>query len=215
MPTPSQFFTGSSTIATLIGGVSIIKDVQSGQSGTLAVAGTATINGIVNASGGLAVTGSLTGVSLTAVSSLTASTGISVTAGGITVTAGGITISSGGETITLGGLAVTGGTITDTFGGGEGTVQTFSGGVGTVTVGTRVIKVSGTGGTLLSSVTIPVASIPSGAELIVINENATVGSTIVINTGVILKAGTTAVTVSGLAAARFIFDHTQSLWVNV
>jgi hypothetical protein len=142
----------------------------------------------------LSVSGSLTGVSLTAVSALTASTGISVTAGGVTVT-GGVTtdLLQGGTTSTIA-------TVADS---------------GTISIARRVAKVSGAAGATIAGAAIATANAVGGQELIVVNENATVGSTIVISTNVIVKAGTTSVTISGLGAARFIWDDTQTKWVNV
>lgn len=142
-------------------------------------------------------------------------TGLSIAAGGQTITAGGLSITAGGATIAAGGASVTGGVTTDLLQGGSPTAIATVADSGTIAITKRVAKVSGAAGATIAGAAIATSGAVGGQELIVINENATVGSTIVISTNVIVKAGTTSVTVSGLGAARFIYDDTQTKWVNV
>jgi hypothetical protein len=139
---------------------------------------------------------------------IVASSGVSLTSGGATVTAGGISVTAGGAT-------VTGGVTTDLLQGGSTTAIQTVADSGTISIARRVAKVSGAAGATVAGAAIATAGAVGGQELIVTNENATVGSTLVISTNVILKAGTTTVTVSGLAAARFIWDEVQTKWINV
>src|SRR5260370_17940337 len=165
----------------VVGPVSIIKDPSSG------IAGSLTVAGIVNANGGLAITGSLTGASLTAVSALTVNSGVTVTGGAvIDVVKGGTAAASAVQTITTTG--------------------------GTITVGTKVVKVAQTTGGVITSATLNAGT--AGQECIVINENVAGASTLIINTGIIFASGTTSVTISGLAGKRFIFHENQTLSVN-
>ena len=212
---PIDIYTNTNLV-NVTGGVSITKDVKDGVAGTLYVAGQASMVG------GLAVSGSLTGVSITAASVLTAATGLTVTAGGEVITAGGLSITAGGETITAGGLSITaggatitGGLTTDLLQGGSTSTIATVADSGTIAISRRVAKVSGAAGATIAGAAIATSGAVGGQELIVLNENTTVGSTIVISTNVILKAGTTSVTVSGLAGARFIYDEVQTKWVNV
>jgi hypothetical protein len=153
---------------------------------------------------------------------IVASSGVSLTSGGATVTAGGISVTAGGETITAGGLSITaggatvnGGLTADILQGGSSTAIATVADSGTISIAKRVVKVSGAAGATVAAAAIATAGASPGQELIVCNENTTVGSTLVISTNVILKAGTTSVTVSGLAAARFIWDEVQTKWINV
>lgn len=138
---------------------------------------------------GLSVGGALTGTSLTAVSQLTASTGISITAGGLTVT--------GGATI-------------DKIVGGTAAVQTLASS-GAITVGAKVAKVTATAGAAITALSLTAGV--AGQEIHVINENAVGASTLIISSGIIVTSGTTTVTISGLAQKGFLYDDTQSLWV--
>jgi hypothetical protein len=139
---------------------------------------------------------------------IVASSGVSLTSGGATVTAGGLSITAGGAT-------VTGGVTTDLLQGGSTTAIQTVADSGTISIARRVAKVSGAAGATVAGAAIATAGAVGGQELVVTNENATVGSTLVISTNVIVKAGTTSVTVSGLAAARFIWDEVQTKWINV
>lgn len=154
----------------------------------------------------LQVNGTFTGVSLTAASLLTAATGLSVTAGGLTVTAG-------GESITAGGLTVTGGIVADKIAGGTAAVQTIATSGGTISIGAKVAKVAQTTGGTVTGCSLVTAAAVGGQELHIINENVAGASTLIINSGLIVASGTTAVTISGLAGKKFIYDDTQSLWV--
>jgi hypothetical protein len=104
---------------------------------------------------------------------------------------------------------------TDLLSGGSPSAIATVADSGTISIARRIAKVSGAAGATVAAAAIATAGVTPGQELIVLNENTTVGSTLVISTNVILKAGTTSVTVSGLAAARFIWDDTQTKWVNV
>ncbi len=144
-----------------------------------------------------------------------AQSGLSVTSGGVSVTAGGETITAGGLSITAGGATVTGGVTTDLLQGGSTTAIATVADSGTISIARRVAKVSGAAGATVAGAAIATAGAVGGQELVVFNENTVVGSTLVISTNVILKAGTTSVTVSGLSGARFIWDEVQTKWVNV
>lgn len=122
---------------------------------------------------------------------------------------------AGSSMSTASGLTVTGGVTTDLLQGGTTSAIATVADSGTISIARRVAKVSGAAGATVAAAAIATAGAVGGQELIVVNENATVGSTLVISTNVIVKAGTTSVTISGLAAARFIWDDTQSKWVNV
>lgn len=137
-----------------------------------------------------------------------------VTAAGSTTNTGRI-VASTGISVTAGGATITGGVTTDLLQGGSPTAIATVADSGTIVISRRVAKVSGAAGATVAAAAIATSGAVGGQELIVLNENTTVGSTLVISTNVILKAGTTSVTVSGLAGARFIFDDTQSKWVNV
>lgn len=85
---------------------------------------------------------------------------------------------------------------------------------GTIAVtGARVIKATVASGAQATNLTL--ASGLPGQDLTVINENTTGTSTLIITGSVITVAGTTTVTISGLAAKKFIFDDTQNLWVGI
>jgi hypothetical protein len=105
--------------------------------------------------------------------------------------------------------------VTDSLQGGSPSAIATVADSGTISIAKRIAKVSGAAGATVAGAAIATAGAVGGQELVVLNENTTVGSTLVISTNVILKAGTTSVTVSGLAAARFIWDDTQTKWVNV
>ena len=180
----------------------------------------AVASGLSIAAGGETITAG--GLSITAGGATVTAGGLLITAGGETIASGGLSIAAGGETITAGGLSitaggatVTGGVTTDLLlGGSTSAIQTVADS-GTIVITRRVAKVSGAAGATIAGAAIATAAASGGQELIVINENATVGSTLVISTGVIVKAGTTTVTVSGQSAARFIYDEVQTKWVNV
>jgi len=165
------------------------------------------LTGITYAPSGLSVTGSFTGSSLTAVSQLTASAGVSITASGETITAGGLSITAGGAT-------VTGGLLADKIAGGTAAVQTVAAS-SAITVGAKVAKITVSAGATVTALSITTSGATGGQELYVINENAAGASTAIISSGVIVASGTTSVTISGLACAKFIFDDTQTLWVKV
>lgn len=85
---------------------------------------------------------------------------------------------------------------------------------GTIAVtGARVIKATVASGAQATNLTL--ASGLPGQDLTVINENTTGTSTLIITGSVITVAGTTTVTISGLAAKKFIYDDTQNLWVGI
>jgi hypothetical protein len=131
---------------------------------------------------------------------------------GISVTAGGQTITAGGQSITAGGSTVTGGVQADVIRGGAvaqtiatgGTVQTSNG---------RVIKATVAASAQATNLTLASGSI--GQEIVVINENTTGTSTIIFTGNVIAALGTTTVTISGGAGAKFVWDDQQNLWVKV
>jgi len=109
-----------------------------------------------------------------------------------------------------------------TDGNGNITINSIAGGVASVnpsngatiaTAGLRQIKVSGTSNAQVSNLTL--ATGLSGQDLTVINENATGTSTIILTGNVIAALGTTTVTISGGAGAKFSFDSTQGLWIKL
>jgi hypothetical protein len=179
------------------GNMSISKAVKTGEVGSLTVAGS------IVAAGGLSVTGSFVGASLTAVSQLTAATGISITAGGETITAGGLSI-------TAGGLSVTGGEIVDVIKGGNSAVVTIASS-GAIPITSRIVPLTVTAGAAVTALSLTAGS--AGQEITIINENAVGGSTMIISSGVIVTSGTTTSTISGLAAKHYVWDAVQSLWV--
>jgi hypothetical protein len=146
---------------------------------------------------------------------IVASSGVSLTSGGATVTAGGLSITAGGATVTAGGATVTGGVTTDLLQGGSTTAIQTVADSGTISIARRVAKVSGAAGATVAGAAIATAGAVGGQELIIQNENLTVGSTLVISTNVIVKAGTTTTTISGLAGARFIWDEVQTKWLQI
>jgi hypothetical protein len=122
---------------------------------------------------------------------------------------------AGSSMSTASGLTVTGGVTTDLLQGGTTSAIATVADSGTISIARRVAKVSGAAGATVAGAALATAGAVGGQELIVVNENTTVGSTLIVSTNVIVKAGTTSVTISGLAAARFIWDDTQLKWVNV
>lgn len=85
---------------------------------------------------------------------------------------------------------------------------------GTIQVtGARVIKATVASSAQATNLTL--ASGLPGQELVVINENTTGTSTIIITGSVIAALGTTTITISGGAGKKFIFDNTQQLWVGI
>lgn len=110
------------------------------------------------------------------------------------------------------GIQVTGGVTSDTIQGGVVSPTISTGGIIQVT-GARVVKATVAASAQASNLTI--ASGLSGQELAIINENTTGTSTIIITGSVIVALGTTTVTISGGAGAKFIFDSTQQLWVKL
>ena len=185
-------------VAKFVGNVSISKSENTGELGSLTVAG------IINASGGLSVTGSLTGVSLTAVSQLTAATGISITAGGETITAGGLSITANGATIT-------GGAIIDVVKGGNAAVATIASS-GAIAITSRIQPLTVSAGAAVTALSLTAGA--AGQEITSINENAAGASTMIISSGVIVTSGTTTSTISGLAAKHYVWDAVQSLWIQ-
>jgi hypothetical protein len=113
------------------------------------------------------------------------------------------------------GATITGGVNVDILEGGSSTAIQTVADSGTIAISKRVAKVSGAAGATVAGAALGTAGVVGGQELIVVNENLTVGSTLVISTNVIVKAGTTTTTISGLAAARFIWDEVQTKWVLV
>lgn len=202
---PMNVFTDA-CLTQITGPVSIIKDQPSGLAGNLTVAGTATVNGSLTASGGLSVNGSLTGVSLTAVSQLTAATGISVTAGGITVTAGGISI-------TAGGFSVTGGTLIDQLGGGcTSTAGVAVTNAATVATNTRISKVSPTAA--VTSCVMGTGTI-AGQMVTILNEQNTAANAVsfAITSGASnLANAASTIVISGLQSKTFVWDPFTALW---
>lgn len=201
---PMNVFTDA-CLTQITGPVSIIKDQPSGLAGNLTVAGTATVSGALNASGlvtansGLSVNGSLTGVSLTAVSQLTAATGISVTAGGITVTAGGISVAGGLQTDQL-------------AGGCTSTAGVAITAAGTVSASTRVAKVSPTAA--VTSCVMATGTTP-GQQVTVLNEQGTAANAVsfAITSGASnLANAASTIVISGGQSKTFTWDPFTALW---
>jgi hypothetical protein len=119
---------------------------------------------------------------------------------------------SAGSISLTGGATISGGITADTVQGGVVSPTISTGGTIQVT-GARVIKATVAASAQASNLTI--ASGLSGQELAIINENTTGTSTIIITGSVIAALGTTTVTISGGAGAKFIFDSTQQLWVKL
>lgn len=210
-------------LVNITGAVSVTKDVQSGVAGNMTVAGTQTVSGASNFSGlvtansGLSVGGSLTGVSLTAVSQLTASTGISITAGGLTitaggesVTAGGITVTAGGISVTAGGVTVTGGATLDQLGGGMSPTAVAIAAAGTVATNVRHSRVSPTAAA--TSCVLGTGTF-NGQTVIVDNRNTTAANAVSFaltsTASNILNAASTII-ISGMTTKQFVWDG--SFW---
>jgi hypothetical protein len=112
-----------------------------------------------------------------------------------------------GQTIASGGQSVTGGATIDTLSGGVPAVQTVATG-GTIAVtGARVIRATVASGATASNLSL--GSGLSGQEITVVNENATGGSTLGITGSV-----SAATSISGLSAKKFVWDPSQTAWVN-
>lgn len=201
------------------GGLSIDGNniTSDGVNGTLTVVKTVAASGLSITAGGSTITAgnlSLTAGSIAAPSgTLSVGSGLSVTAGGQTITAGGQSITAGGQTITAGGSSITAGGLTVTAGGaslnavsgGVAAVQTVATG-GTIAVtAARVLKCTVAAGATASNLSL--GSGLAGQEVMVINENATGGSTLGI-TGTVNAA----MSISGLKAQKFVFDDTQTAW---
>lgn len=154
-------------------------------------------------SSGLNVNGSLTGVSLTAVSQLTASTGVSVTAGGVTVTAGGVSVTAGGVT-------VSGGLQTDQIGGGMSPSAVAITAAGTVATNVRHSRVNP--GSAVTSCVLATGTF-NGQTVIVDNRSTTAANAVsfAITSGAsnILNAASTVV-ISGMQTKQFVWDG--SFW---
>lgn len=119
---------------------------------------------------------------------------------------------SAGSISLTGGATITGGVSADTVAGGVVNQTVSTGGTVQVT-GARQIKATVASSAQASNLTI--ASGLAGQELVIINENTTGTSTIIITGSVIVALGTTTVTISGGAGAKFSFDSTQNLWVKL
>lgn len=143
-----------------------------------------------------------------------ASTGAVYVPSGISIAASGATITAGGFSVTAGGGTFTGGVTTDLLQGGVSTIATVADS-GTIAITKRVAKVTGSAGATVAAAAIATSGAVAGQELIVVNENATSGSTVVISTNVIVGDGTASVTIKAKGAARFIYDDTQTKWVNI
>ena len=127
---------------------------------------------------------------------------------------GPVTISNDSNSGAAGNLTVQGvaGVSATVVRGGIVAPTTSTGGTLQVT-GARIIKATVASGAQATNLTL--ASGLPGQDLTVINENTTGTSTLIITGSVITVAGTTTVTISGLAAKKFVFDDTQHLWVGL
>lgn len=215
---PIDVFTDTPLVS-ISGPVTIVKDVKDGSLGSLTVAG------IINASGGLAVSGSLTGVSLTAASALTCSTGLSITAGGITVTAGGLSITAGnvtapssmtvgslltasnGVSITAGGETVTGGLVVDNIKPGINAVAASLASTGGAVITPTTANYRVTNANSVLTATMATAGFADGQVCNIINDGASILS-ISGNVGA-------AITIAATTGQSFIFDSGNSKWVAI
>jgi hypothetical protein len=152
------------------------------------------------------------GVSVTAGGQTITAGGQSITAGGQTITAGGQSITAGGQTITAGGLTVTGGASIDVLRGGVVAPTTSTGGT-IATSGARIIKATVAASAQATNLTLATGS--TGQEIVLINENTTGTSTMVVTGNIIVALGTTTATISGGAGIKLAWDDTQALWVKL
>ena len=134
------------------------------------------------------------------------------------------TAALGGITVNNGGVSLTGGLQYDTVYGLPATSisQTLSGTTSTITMtgSGRVIFINPTA-TLSTCILTPTAStnattttFTNGTEVTLINMNGTAASTLTIPAGS-AGSGTPAVTISGTAAARFIYSSQLAAWLHL